>query len=195
MTMECCPEYVRPATSEALQSLRERDRQILLELAKGDDSQVAFQGLRRRLDLHPQALQRSLKRLESDGFVRRDAFGYGLSEQGLALFQGEGAAVARPRGVPLVTGLLPAHVEPAHVVERLGKRWFEGLGWDGLSQGPGETVLNWRRKDGGEIRLRLTHGGFRIEVASASGLDPAAVADAGHVLSALGGIYLDQPAS
>src|SRR5580693_9158015 len=39
---------------------------------------VAFNGLRRALDAHPESLVRSLRRLERHGVVRRTVDGYGL---------------------------------------------------------------------------------------------------------------------
>ncbi|HEX9816239.1 MAG TPA: MarR family transcriptional regulator, partial [Candidatus Thermoplasmatota archaeon] len=52
--------------------LRDREKTVLEELARVNGGHIAFQALRRRLGLHPQALTRTLRSLESSGWIRHD---------------------------------------------------------------------------------------------------------------------------
>src|SRR5687768_14684670 len=64
--------------SAGIDQLPERERDVLTELARAQGGRIGFQALRRRLGLHPQALTRTLRHLETSGFIQRDDLGYGL---------------------------------------------------------------------------------------------------------------------
>ncbi len=145
--------------------LRERDRRVVEEIAGHDEAQIGFQGIKRSLDLHPEALRRSLKRLQEDGFVEKRDYGYALTEAGHRLLAGRAVADDAVRPIPVAALLLPSHLGPDVVVERFARRWFEGLHWYGVSEGSGETTLTWLTERGGHpVRLRIGMGGLRVEV-------------------------------
>ena len=160
----CC----KSPSAGPVEGLRERDQAILCELARGDDAQVGFQGLRRRLDLHQEALRRSLGRLERDGYVRRHPHGYGLTPKGSAVFEGDVSRHIDRRTTPVAQVILPADLDAVDLVDSLSRRWFRGLRWYGLTQGPGETTLMWETEpEGGLVRLRVGVGTATAEVAAA----------------------------
>lgn len=157
------PTFALASTSSASSALRDRERLVLAELAQNADAQVAFQGLRRRLGLHPQALVRTLRSLESLGYIRRSPAGYGLAAPGAE------ALGARPLPIgpslrPVFAAVLPPHVTPDRLVDKLAKRWFNGLRWYGLVTTPREQILTWLTdEDRSVVQLRLADGMLGLE--------------------------------
>lgn len=154
--------------------LEPRQARVLWELSRLGDATVAFSGVRRRLDLHPQALTRTLDRLVDAGLADRAADdegsdGYRLTEEGfrsVACCAGE----AGPRTTPLVCAVVPAHLDADDVADRLAGRWFQGLHWYGQAEGPGETTLAWLTDpDARMVRLRLVGGMLTVEAETDDG--------------------------
>jgi hypothetical protein len=154
----------------------ERDWRILLELARGDDALVGFQGLKRRLELHPEALRRSLSRLVESGEVAKTASGYRLTDAGHDRVAG--ASVPRVRGPPFTVAafLVPSRIPADAVVDRFTGRWFDGLYWYGVEPADAETVLTWLTPDDDAVRLRLGMGVASVEVAGRADPDVRVVA-------------------
>ncbi|HVL88188.1 MAG TPA: Lrp/AsnC family transcriptional regulator [Candidatus Thermoplasmatota archaeon] len=173
-------------------SIDERDARVLSELAQDCEATVAFQGLRRRLHVHQQALARALKRLQDDGLVAHDENGYRLTDAGCRVAVAMGA-VSAPRlaapSVPILQALLPPHVSSEAVVERLSGRWFRGLRWYGKSEGPGETTLTWLAEpDGSAVRVRMSGGSFAVEAEGPLGSTKAFAASR-HIVAAVADLY------
>ncbi len=183
-----------PAPSFAVAALEDRDRTVLAELAREVDAWVTFQGLRRQLGVHQQALARTLRRLEADGLVAHDGKGYQLTDRGAAALQGH--AFPRPAAppLPLLEALLPPHLGAGDVAAQLSRRWFGGLRWYAQSEGPGETVLHWMTENGkGRVTVRVHGGALRMEV-QADPEDPTGGFSAARpVLAALAEIYGGAP--
>lgn len=172
-------------------ALAEREIAVLGELGRDGDARVAFQGLRRRLDLHQEALARTLRRLEREGLVAKDEKGYRLTDAGFGALAGRPRTAPPPKEVlPLVQALLPPHVAPDAVADLLSRRWFRGLRWYGQSDGPGETTLTWL-VDGSNtvVRVRLAGASFVLEVEGATANDRRAYAAARGLLAALAELY------
>lgn len=141
----------------------DRAEAVLAELAREGEARVAFQALRRQLDLHQQVLTRTLRRLEEDGLVQRDEAGYGLTEAGQALLTRPASAPAP--AIAVAEALLPPQVSQAHVIGHLAKRWFDGLRWYGQVVGPDETTLIWHTEPSGQaVRVRLRAHAFTLEL-------------------------------
>lgn len=178
-----------PESARALAAMRERDRQVLEEIATGDDTQVGFQGIKRRLDLHPEALRRVLRRLQGDGFVEKRDFGYALSDAGHRLLAGRMIQDEHVRPTPVAGLLLPSHVTPGRVIEALARRWFDGLHWYGLAEGMGEATLTWLTERGGDsVRLRVGMGRVRIEAALRDAGTDQGLAAAAPLVAAVAGL-------
>ena len=56
--------------------LSERDADVLALIEKEDLATFTFDGLKRRIGLHPETLSRILARLESEGIVKKEREGY-----------------------------------------------------------------------------------------------------------------------
>lgn len=156
------------AAVAAAPKVPERDASVLAELAREPDGQVAFQGLKRSLSLHQQVLARTLKRLAEDGLVAKDVSGYRLTEQGFAALAKSGAprpdAPAREI-LSVVQAVLPPHVAPKDVADRLERRWFKGLRWYGRTDGPGETTLTWVAPPADpRVVVRVSGGAVNVEI-------------------------------
>lgn len=165
--------------------LEERERIVLEELARELDAHVSFQGLRRQLGVHQQALARTLRRLRAQGLVASDGKGYQLTDRGSAALRALPAAPARPT-VPLVQALLPPHVAAGDVAALLARRWFGGLRWYGQSEAPGETSLHWLA-GASKVTVRVSGGAVTLEVDDAA--DAERFAAARPILVALAELY------
>lgn len=188
---------------QAPPQLEDRERDVLSELAREAgvrkhafsgaavpdlDAWVSFQGLRRQLGVHQQALARTLRRLESQGLISHMGKGYQLTEAGYASLRGEMPQPATKPVIPLVQALLPPHVSPGDVARHLSRRWFGGLRWYGQSEGPGETILHWMA-EGARVTVRVAAGSVTLEVEDVPGSPGKPFGAARPVLAALAELY------
>src|SRR6059036_663996 len=104
------PEGGEPGIAYLALDLREHDREVLEFLSQDPSSQVAFQGLRRRLGIHPEQLSRALHRLADDALVERTDLGYRVSRRALGFLSPTTLKPAGPNATILQTSL-PAHVD------------------------------------------------------------------------------------
>ena len=179
-----------PASALAAPAIEDRERSVLAELAREVDAWVTFQGLRRQLGVHQQALARTLRRLEADGLVAHDGKGYQLTDRGATALQGH--AFPRPAAAPLpvLEALLPPHVGAGDVAAQLSRRWFGGLRWYAQSEGPGETVLHWMTESGkGRVTVRVHGGALTLEVQADPSDATGGFSAARPVLAALAELY------
>ena len=173
----------------------EREALVLEELGHDDRSQVAFQGLRRKLDLHQEKLSRTLRRLERDGLVQKNDGGYAITDQGISALRGRSGGVASTRQVRIIEALLPPHLDPQEVASHLSRRWFRGLRWYGRSDSGGEIALTWLAEPGNEaVRLRIGAGSITLETDGAAPKGPASFAATRSILAALAEVYGLAPA-
>src|SRR5438034_4522339 len=126
------PTSVDPSAREALDDLRDHDREVLEFLSHDPDSQVAFQGLRRRLGIHPEQLSRALHRLADSELVERTDLGYRVSRRALGFLSPSSLKPVGPNATILQTSL-PAHVDLRGLVGALRGTWIAPLRWYGLS--------------------------------------------------------------
>lgn len=174
----------------AVADLRDRERTVLDELARAHGGRVAFQALRRRLGLHPQALTRTLRSLESGGWIQRDDLGYRTTAANLNTSD----LPATAERVPVFAALLPPHLAPAQVVAKLRQRWFQGLRWFGVAETPSESVLTWTTDaDGRPIRLRVSRNMIGVELDGREANDD--LAHVAPLMQALAVLYGRTPAS
>lgn len=146
-----------------LPPLEERERSVLAELSREMDAWVTFQGLRRQLGVHQQALARTLRRLETQGMLAHDGRGYQLTDRGSAALRSARPAQGRREGLPVLQALLPPHVQPSDVARHLARRWFGDLRWYGESEGPGESSLHWMAGRA-RVTVRIASGSVHLEV-------------------------------
>jgi DNA-binding MarR family transcriptional regulator len=172
----------------------EREALVLEQLGQSDRAQVAFQGLRRKLDLHQEILSRTLRRLERDGLVRKDDGGYALTEEGLVVLRALHPAAQSSIPARIVEALLPPHLDSEAVAAHLSRRWFRGLRWYGRSDSGGEIVLTWLSEPGNDaVRLRIGSRSLSLEADSGAGDASFAFASARAILAAIAEIYGPPP--
>jgi len=178
-------------------SLAERDHAVLGQLAQDMDAWVSFQGLRRALGLHQQALTRVLRRLERDGLVARDNEGYQLTDEGSATLGQTrrpvigGADIDAPIAsapLPLLQALLPPYVDAHDVSLALGRRWFGELRWYGATHAPGETTLRWV-SEGITVNVIVAGAALRVEIDHDDDAATRAFAALKPLLAAIAGLY------
>ena len=180
-----------PAEEES--PLGDRESRVLEELAREQGAQVAFQGLRRKLDLHQETLSRTLRRLERDGLVEKEETGYRLTPGGAAALRVRDKGAVENRPLTVVEAILPHHIGPEEVAAQLSHRWFRGLRWYGTAESAGGVALTWLSEAGGfAVRLRVWRGRLALEVGGAgqAGPDPSrGFAEARGILAAIAELY------
>lgn len=140
------PTSADPSAREAIDDLREHDREVLEFLSQDPSSQVAFQGLRRRLGIHPEQLSRALHRLADDELVERTALGYRVTPRATAVLSPQALRSEDP-GIAILQTYLPANVDLRGLVQTLRGTWIGPLRWYGLSEFPDGMRLAWSLED------------------------------------------------
>lgn len=167
----------------------EREFGVLWELSRLGDAEVAFSGIRRRLDLHQESLTRTLDRLARDGLVEDTGDGYALTREGYEAIRACDGPASRPTLRPIVAASIPPTVDPEQVEEGLSGRWFDGLHWYGRADGPGEITLAWLTDPGRQmVQVRVAGGTLTVET-EADVDDPEAIRAVGALLAALTDLY------
>lgn len=173
--------------------LDDRERAILASLPAEGAGRVAFQGLRRRLDLHQQALTRTLRRLQRYDLVEGDDDGYYRLGGERNPPRHRGCCGARPGQAPVALGVLPSHLDAERVRDHLGGRWFQGLRWYGWRRGPGGLELQWLtepRNDLVTLHLDAHRYAVHAEVEEPPGAGAgAAAASTAPLLAALAELF------
>lgn len=121
-----------------------------------------FDGLKRRLGLHPETLSRVLARLEDEGVVKKDANGYIVTPKINRL------RVQETRNeeslVPLLQTYLPSNMQVQQLVANLKGKWFGLLRWFGLAEDNRGVVMKWITEDGGiQINAAIQDNTLTIE--------------------------------
>jgi biotin operon repressor len=168
--------------------LEDRERTVLAELSREMDAWVTFQGLRRQLGVHQQALARTLRRLEDQGLVQHDGKGYQLTDRGAALLRGQ-PLPAQGQAFTVLEALLPPHLTAEDVAASLSRRWFGGLRWYAQSEAAGEVALHWVPETGkGRVTVRVQGAALTLEV-QGDAASPASYAALRPVMAALAELY------
>lgn len=145
------PEGAEPRIEAALLDLREHDREVLEFLSQDPSSHVAFQGLRRRLGIHPEQLSRALHRLAEDDLVERTELGYRATPRAVRVLSPPAMRTEEP-GITILQTYLPANIDLRALVQALRGTWIGPLRWYGLSEFPDGMQLAWAVEDD-SIRL------------------------------------------
>lgn len=176
------PTSVDPLAEENLQELREHDREVLEFLSKDPAAQVAFQGIRRRMGIHPEQLSRALHRLAEDDLVQKTEVGYRVTSKALSIFSPKEWSSDRP-GATVLQTYLPADVDVRALVASLRGSWIGPLRWYGLVESGEELRLSWALEDESiQLDVRIHAGQLTImaNVESHDRLDEAT--RLGHIL-------------
>src|SRR3990172_10477507 len=128
-------------------ALGERDTDVLSVINNEDLTVFTFDGLKRRLWLHPETLSRILARLEQEGLLKKEPNGYKVSPKITKLKLHEHRD--EENHVPLLQTYLPSNVQVQHLIANLSGKWFGALRWFGLSETNPGITMKWVTEDGG----------------------------------------------
>jgi hypothetical protein len=144
-------------------SVGDRDSDILAFLSEEDFTFFTFEGLKRRLGLHPETLSRILNRLEQEGIVKKTSEGYKVTReiaQHLQLHQNS----THESRVFLLRTFLPSDMPVQQLTSSLRGRWFGLLRWLGLSETNESITLKWITEDGDiQIDAKIAETQLTIE--------------------------------
>ncbi len=176
------PTSVDTRAGSGLDDLREHDREVLEFLSRDPAAQIAFQGIRRRLGIHPEQLSRALHRLGEDGLVQKTEVGYRVTQRALGIFSPREWSSEAP-GATVLQTYLPADVDMRALVGALRGSWIGPLRWYGLVESEEGLRLSWALEDESlRLDVRIQAGQLTIvaNVAAHERLDEAT--RLGHLL-------------
>ena len=128
-------------------SLNERDTDVLSLIDEEGLTTFTFDGLKRRLGLHPETLSRILSRLEQEGMVKKSPEGYTVTPKITKLkfhtTRDEASSVS------LLQTFLPSDMLNERLIVDLKGKWFGVLRWLGMSENSEGVTLKWITEDGG----------------------------------------------
>jgi hypothetical protein len=146
-----------------MSSLGDRDSDILAFLGEEDFAIFTFEGLKRRLGLHPETLSRILNRLEQEGFVEKTSEGYKVTREIAKHLKLHQTSTEDSR-VSLLQTYLPTDMPIQQLVSSLRGKWFGLLRWLGLSETNEDVTLKWVTEDGDiQIDAKITETQLAIE--------------------------------
>lgn len=131
--------------------LQEKDVSIIQAIQEEELTNFSFEGLKRRLVMHPETLTRALNRLMEQNFIKKESAGYRLTTKTNKIFKDASLVQKNVAGMNLLQTMLPKEQITQKVVSNLKGRWFGTLRWLGYSEANGETVLKWITEDGETI--------------------------------------------
>ena len=144
-------------------SYGERDVEVLTLIGEEDLTLFTFDGLKRRMGLHPETLSRILGRLEQEGIVDRDSAGYKVTAK-IDKFVKLHSRCSDESRVPLLQTFLPSFTSVPQLVSQLKGKWFGLLRWLGLSENGEDITLKWITENGSiQVEANISETTLSIE--------------------------------
>ena len=128
-------------------ALSVRDEDVLNLLSQEALANFTFDGLKRRLGLHPETLSRILSRLEQQGIVEKGPGGYKVTPK-ISRFPTLQPMVGDDAKTSLLQTLLPSNVSVDRLIQGLRGKWFGLLRWFGYTENEEGITLKWVTEDG-----------------------------------------------
>ena len=143
-------------------SLSEKDVDVMLLVDGENLTTFTFDGLKRRLGLHPETLSRILSRLEEEGIVKKTPEGYEVTPKiGKLKLK---PAQQEVQTICLLQTFLPSNIVIQNLLSELKGRWFGILRWLGISENSESVTLKWITEDGSlQIAASITGTSLNID--------------------------------
>ena len=144
-------------------SFSERDTDVLNLISQEALTRFTFDGLKRRLGLHPETLSRILNRLEQEGIVEKGPGGYKVTSKinRFPMLHPIGSDGLR---MSLLQTLIPSKVPVEQLIQNLKGKWFGLLRWLGCTESEEGTTLKWITEDGGiQVNANILEPALTIE--------------------------------
>ena len=142
-------------------SLSERDADVLSVIDEEDLTTFTFDGLKRRLGLHPETLSRILSRLEDEGIVKKTPEGYKVTPKLTRLKLH--SARRETQSMSLLRTYLPSNMLTQQLIAAVNGKWFGILRWLGISETSDGVTLKWVTEDGG-IQIAASISGTALNI-------------------------------
>ena len=130
--------------------LKENDINVLSTIDEERLTNFAFEGLKRRMGIHPETLSRILNRLTQQEIIRRGTKGYTLTPKAKKVIKSHKFDTRNPT-LQILQTLLPIDVPIQKIISNLKGKWFGQLRWLGYSASNENVNLKWITDDGGTI--------------------------------------------
>ena len=130
-----------------ISELEERDVAVIQIIHTEHLTYFTFEGLKRRLQIHPETLSRILSRLTEDEVLEKTDNGYSLTTRGKQLLKQQTQSAA-PARVPVLQSFIPPELPVDKIASDLKGKWFGSLRWLGYSVSQGTVELKWITTDG-----------------------------------------------
>jgi DNA-binding MarR family transcriptional regulator len=148
---------------DAPDSIGQNDTRVLHLIGEEELTNFTFDGLKRRLGVHPETLSRILYRLEEQGIIQKATSGYNVTTKAKQLLKQHPTYETQPT-VTILQTLLSPDIPIQQIVSNLRGKWFGVLRWVGYSQSPEGIALKWITEDGGtQIEATFSEGTLSIE--------------------------------
>ena len=128
-------------------SFSDRDVDVLDLISREALARFTFDGLKRRLGIHPETLSRILNRLEQEGFVEKGSEGYKVTSK-MNKYAELHSVNDRKDCVPLLQTFIPSNVSTDQLVRSLRGKWFGMLRWFGFTEDEEGITLKWITENG-----------------------------------------------
>lgn len=143
-------------------SFSERDVDVLDLISREALARFTFDGLKRRLGIHPETLSRILNRLEQEGFVEKGVEGYKVTSK-INDYAELRSANDNKDCLPLLQTLIPSNVSTDQLVQSLRGKWFGMLRWFGFAEDEEGITLKWITEDGGiQVNANISEASLAI---------------------------------
>jgi len=133
-----------------ISDFKERDINILHIIIEENLTNFTFEGLKRRLKMHPETLSRILYRLADQKILKKGDNSYTLTSKAKKLLKSNSYDSTNPN-LRLLQTFLPPEVQINKVISNLKGKWFGILRWLGYSMTNEGLYLKWITDDGGTI--------------------------------------------
>ena len=142
--------------------LSERDANVLSLIDEEGLTTFTFDGLKRRLGLHPETLSRILSRLEEEGIVKKTCEGYTVTPKLTRLKLNPSRQ--ETQNMSLLQTYLPSNMLTQQLISTLNGKWFGILRWLGMAENSEGVTLKWVTEDGGiQIAANISGNALNID--------------------------------